>query len=144
MKSPIRFFLVCAGIAAMLAASGLAYSLFLESRLSKAVAACEERSKLEVATWQKRAPNTMEGPWQKFTFAGLACSPSELISTYGELHAVQNEVIAAYRAKHSFEYGAVLYVLAMLCVLVGVLPVCWYFLLRRIREVAAAIRGERP
>lgn len=144
MKSPIRFLLMCAGIAVVLAAIGLAYSLFLESRLAKVVTACEEQSKLEVAEWQKRAPNTMEGPWQKFKFVGLVCTPSELISTHGELHAVQKEVIAAYRAKHSFEYGAVLYVLAMLCVLVGTLPVCWYFILRRIREVAAAIRGERP
>jgi hypothetical protein len=53
-------------------------------------------------------------------------------------------LLTQHRAKVSFANNTALalYVLAIAVTVLGLLPVCWHFLLRRLREISAAIRGE--
>ena len=83
--------------------------------------------------------------WRNDPIAGLVCEPSEL-STAGydlkKISAIQKIVLEAYRSKASFDAETVGIVSVIALLLLGILPHAWYFLLRRLREVAASIRGE--
>ena len=79
-------------------------------------------------------------------FTGYVCEPSELATAGYDIEKIskaQQEVVAAYWGAESSEpirFG-VFWVSALL--LFGIVPHAWYFLLRRLREVAASIRGEQ-
>lgn len=92
----------------------------------------------------ENGPRNNPGPYDDILY-GYVCEPFDLATAGYDLESiskVQQKVVAAYRSKASFDattFGAVS-VFALL--LLGILPHTWYFLLRRLREVAASIRGE--
>lgn len=261
MKSPTRFFFLCFGLAAFLVASHLLYSAYLDSQLDAAVAACQTRSKQEVAKLGQKpasdgkagrdlsselfevnqghepqestkltqvdtvksnakevakskignglvAPKDVEGgPWEyyksnqadsanhdanevanekawnelgakysdskgkkaaaeglnpfdkfdgprserspsgMFSDIGLECEPKELYQaslTEGfPMAAHYRPVAAAYYNTQSSRFMELAYWLAFFILFIGSLPAIWYFLIRRLKEVAAAVRGEK-
>lgn len=87
------------------------------------------------------AAKTPDSRINGFEFAGLVCDPLAFDMTDKVPPGAQGEMVLADRARSSFE-GSFFLIAAILLSLVGILPASWYFLLRRLREVAAAIRGE--
>ena len=146
--SPLRFFLQSLCAAALIAVGGKAYMSYIEAQLPKAIAECESESKRQAEDFEgRRAANGGDsGPWSGFKFVGLVCDPRELYRArfepnYKEPPGVQGRLVRAYDASLTgYEEGA--FALAVLCILIGSLPGIWYFLLRRLAEIAAAIRGK--
>ena len=141
MSFPARFFLYCLGLAISLATVALVYSSILDKRLSDAVAACKSESNQLTDAAKERAAKTPDSRINGFEFAGLVCDPLAFDMTDKVPPGAQGEMVLADRARSSFE-GSFFLIAAILLSLVGILPASWYFLLRRLREVAAAIRGE--
>ncbi len=76
---------------------------------------------------------------------GLDCEPYDLATAgydLDKIRVVQKEVVAAYRSKVSFGAETVGVVSVVALLFLGILPHAWFFLLRRLREVSASIRGE--
>lgn len=146
--SPLRFFLLSLCAAALIAVGGKAYMSYIEAQLPKAIAECESESKREREKFeaQRAAIGDDSGPWGKFRLEGLVCDPRELYRArfepnYKEPPGVQGKLVRAYDASLTgYEEGA--YTLAVLCIVIGSLPGIWYFLLRRLSEIAAAVRGK--
>lgn len=146
--SPLRVFLLSLCAAALIAAGGKAYTSHIEAQLPEAIAECETESKRERENFEtRRAANGGDsGPWGKFRIEGLVCDPGELYRArfepnYKEPPGAQGKLVRAYDASLTgYEEGA--YALAALCIFIGSLPGIWYFLLRRLSEIAAAIRGK--
>lgn len=120
-------------LAALFVASvaGWGYSYLLHQKVQDATAACESEA-------QKDAPPSSR--WR------LECNPENLGDSR-ELIGVQHALADAYekhRAMKSLGRMAGFFALISGLVLVArlVLPALWYFLLRRIRELSAAVRGD--
>lgn len=102
----------------------------------------------EKGPWNDYRPEQSKNPFDQFDrdeFGGYVCEPLALATAGYDLESlskVQQELVAAYWSAQSSDpirFGLV-WVSALL--LLGILPHAWYFLLRRLREVAASIRGE--
>lgn len=141
MNSSARVFFVCLALAALVAISGLAYSFVLNERLSKAITACEAEG-TRVAIEQAR----LKRPEDKEIFVDpddvMECSPSALSNMNTSLQDAQKRVVSTNEDKSSNFVGGALYLIASALVVLGILPASWYFFLRRLREIAVAIRGE--
>lgn len=138
MKFPLRFFLTCLALALAVIVGGLLYSRLLDHRLAEAVANCEAVDNCETEDKEHAAKHP--GTWGSYFC--LVCTPSDLINGETVPPGTQGAVVVAYKAKLAFNDGAVHYIIACALVVLGALPAIWYFLLRRIREIAAAVRGE--
>lgn len=155
MKAPTRFFLVCFGLSALAVAGDYFYLRYLESHLTTAVAACEAESNrvsqgkgryvLEETADESISGTHLPSDWRDGDIVGLVCDPFELSTTGYDLEkirAIQKTVVDAYRSKSSFDAQTVGVVSVVALLLLGILPRAWYFILRRLREVAASIRGD--
>jgi hypothetical protein len=105
----------------------------LDRRLSQLQATCREEGKRE-----------REKPEFKDIDFELTCDPIELASLKEDSVGVQGEIVTARRQLTSWEdrrewLGPV----ALAMMLIGALPMAWYFLLRRIRELSDAITGKQ-
>lgn len=120
----------------------------------------DKRYVIEDEISDNQVPSAGRGPWtyysakqgknpfdqfDRYEFGGYVCEPLALATAGYDLESlpkVQQELVAAYWSAQSSDpirFGLV-WVSALL--LLGILPHAWYFLLRRLREVAASIRGE--
>jgi hypothetical protein len=82
-----------------------------------------------------------EGPWNNYQPAKKqVCDPKVLLDIgLADLNGIQKEIAVAASAKGDVYKNSVFLAIAIFVVL-GV-PYAWYFLLRRVREISAAIRG---
>jgi hypothetical protein len=85
-----------------------------------------------------------ESPWE-VTRVEMLCNPQTLIDLGGESIGVQKDLVSAQqnldREESDGEPAPWPYLLAAMIFGLSLVPWAWYFLLRRIRELAAAIRG---
>lgn len=98
--------------------------------------------------WTYYSAEQGKNPFDQFDqdeFGGYVCEPFDLATDGYNLESisqVQQKVVAAYRSKNSFDATTFGVVSVFALLLLGILPHTWYFLLRRLREVAASIRAE--
>ena len=160
MKSPARFLFFCFGLATVCVVGNLIYARMLDNRLSEAVARCEEENQRmaeKLAAWVEKRSITELSDEEllrlsrgqsksspKWELAPIVCDPAHLEPLKEALPGVQGKVVFAKQAKVSFENGAgvILYIVGLCLAVLGLLPFGWYFFLRRLREIAAAVRGD--
>jgi hypothetical protein len=131
MQLPTKLVLVGLSLAALIGLLGWLNQLRLEANLRSAEEKCEQVNRINAG---------------KQGMAGdrVVCDASELspvLDPFFNPPGVQGEVVAAQRAlwKHSSDAFAI----AAVCVFIFfALPWCWYFPLRRLREVSDALRGR--
>lgn len=78
---------------------------------------------------------------------GFTCDPDELttISFRRDIKVLQagpGQVLAAYRSKNAAPRPEVAYAMAVIVLGIGSVPALWYFLLRRLGEIANAVRRK--
>jgi len=139
MTLPRKFFLGAVLAAALSLAANYWQTGNLERRLATAIQECERESE-RIAARQAADP---KGPWSDWQLVGLECAPGKLHDAITTPPGVQGEVVSAFRALLYYEPYWGVYV-AFCALLVGSLPGVWYFFLRRLREVASAVRGQDP
>lgn len=131
------FFFKAAGVAVLFCLAAVAYTGYQTNQVN----AAKERCEAESAALQKGAVSKEAGQWK----VSLLCDPAELYKNSWEPNFVrppgaQGELLTAYQRQRSSDLPTILYILAFLVAVVGVIPAVWYFLLARLSEVAAAVR----
>lgn len=88
-------------------------------------------------------------PWELYKYHGMGCEPSELDALRENDINIQlvaphfRSVIEILHEKSNIKnYEPLGFGIIFLILVVGVMPALWYFFLRRLKEVAAAIRGN--
>lgn len=160
MTFPAKFFLAFVGFALLAIAGGYSHSAYLGADLGRAITACEEQRAREqegrqttenrtadAAVREVREPGQENGPWDKYKQAPLVCDAEwlygiSLLPDAAEATGVQRYIILAYRAKVYDSSPSIGFMLAAVLLIVGSVPVIWYFFLRRVGELAAAVRGK--
>jgi hypothetical protein len=143
--TPLRFFIACCVVAAIAASAEYGHTRYLDSRVSRAVAECTAENARSIEKWNEWAATAKEG--HRFILEPLACDRTLLATpvtgAFGDLSklpAEQLRLVVAYGDRDAAAgYG---YMLAVAAFLIGCIPVSWYFLLRRVAEVADAVRGS--
>jgi hypothetical protein len=81
-----------------------------------------------------------EGRWVPPT-QDFIIDPETLIRSFPNLEKseLQSEIVEAYMTR--IFYQQMFYAFAAIIFLLGATPICWYFLLARLRELSSAIRG---
>lgn len=161
MSYATRFFLIAMCVAIGIAAAEYGYGTWLNARLEQAKSQCNalaiNPSKVE---WDKpigAVPGTFDDlippksqpraalPKDKPTIHWVddppVCEPTMLANDVDSLRGEQRQLALAYRDRYGHEPLG--YFAALAALIVGVVPHVWYFGLRRLREVADAIRGDR-
>jgi arginine/lysine/ornithine decarboxylase len=142
MKSTMGFFLKAAVLALVLSVVAFGYSHYMHSKTATLQSKCEADGKSEMAEFNARLKKEMVGPWTAYQSDPLDCDPFKLYVNSRDAEAltgIQGEIVKAYMEEQN-QVAPALYGIAFLIMFIGVVPVCWYFLLARLREVAAAIR----
>ena len=124
MNRPIKSLTVSAILSALVMIGGMMNVDRLESKLEVLEAQCQkmnEEDKSEIAE-----------------ISDIVCDPKDLENTRAE--GVQGEISNAYRWKKYSEEWA--YILAAAILFLGAMPLLWYFILGRVRELSNAIRGH--
>jgi hypothetical protein len=137
----MSFFLKAAALALVLSGAGFGYSQYMHNRTRTVQSKCEAYGKSEIAEFNARLAKETGAPWMGDP---LVCDPSQLYydTTHSSvLPGVQGELLTAYREEKN-GVASVIYVIAFLIILIGVLPACWHFFLARLSEFAAAIRRK--
>jgi hypothetical protein len=130
MQRPTKLVLVGVMVAVLIGLAGWINLLRLEGNLHAAQVKCERQSKAD------------------FKGAGfqLDCEPSTLTTDrfnvgYVKPPGVQGEIIDAQQAL--WGHSADAFAIAAICAVIFFsIPWCWYFMLRRLREVGDAVRGR--
>jgi hypothetical protein len=122
MNKSLKFFLVGLVIAVLVVLGGLANSYRLESTVKTLESICVEEGKNDISEWGK---------------FNLVCDAESLgMDSVG----IQLKVAEAHRkAKQSLEWP---YIVAIGILAISIMPLAWYFLLARIRELRDAIAGK--
>ncbi|MES9970268.1 MAG: hypothetical protein ABW092_09555 [Candidatus Thiodiazotropha sp.] len=130
MEKSTKYLLTGFAIAIVISIGGYISQQREESKLKALVSKCESE--------YKSAPN---GPWLSYQAAPLVCEPSELSSlSVADAVGIQKEIVAASMNLGIFYKRSLMLALGILFLFS--MPTIWYFLLRRVREVAKAIRNE--
>ncbi len=125
MKSSAKILLIGTAVAIIVAVAGLANTSRLESKVRDLEALCvEEGKKSEIAH-----------------LATMVCDAESLSADrFDNLKSIQLEVSNAHNdTKQSKEWP---YILSLAILAISALPVAWYFLLGRIRELSNAVKGK--
>jgi hypothetical protein len=127
ISRPAKIFAIGAGLAILTVVSGYVTKLTDEANVASLVARCNAEAK-----------STGVPPWSS---APLVCEPSELSRlTSGDGVAIQKQIVDAYSTVGDAYHTSV--IAAILLFLRCSIPFAWYFFLRRIRELFAAIRND--
>ncbi|MCG7979766.1 MAG: hypothetical protein JAZ17_11730 [Candidatus Thiodiazotropha endolucinida] len=130
MEKSTKYLLTGFVIAIVISIGGYITQLREESQLETLVTKCEAEN--------KSAP---KGPWLAYQTAPLVCKPSELSSlSIADTVGIQKEIVTASMSLGNIFKQSVMIALCIL--LLFSLPAIWYFILRRVRELAKAIRNE--
>jgi hypothetical protein len=143
MDKTLKFFVAGVAIAAGLAAF---------CAISNGINADQHRQKLAslestIAVLQAKCVAESEENSKSGTGYGhdpLVCEPKQLASS-SDLGGIQKEIAAKQTAindERKYYPMELPYLIALGIVLIAALPWSWYFLLRRIRELSDAIRGQ--
>jgi hypothetical protein len=144
MGKTLKFFVAGVAIAAGLAAF---------CAISNGITAAQHRQKLAslestIAALQAKCVAESEENTKSGTGWGhdpLVCEPKQLVSISSHLGGIQKEMAAKQTAindEQQYYPMELPYLIALGIVLIAGLPWSWYFLLRRIRELSDAIRGQ--
>ncbi|MWL87682.1 hypothetical protein [Cupriavidus sp. SW-Y-13] len=138
MSKSVKFLFACWGCALVALAVGYAYQWKLERDVRNAVAECEAEGVAKVA---KGKAEGKAGEWETLS---LICDPEMLykLSREGAIPGVQGRITDLHTEVARGEVKFFAYFTAMMLGLLGLMPLVWYFLLRRLREVSAAVRGS--
>lgn len=126
MTKPTKMLLI--GIASSLSLLVLAFLVerYLAAYLASLIRDCE-------------ASNGPDGPWKSWQGYTLLCSPFNLIGNYDHV-GIQKEIVEAhYNSRYVAELAPIV---AGVILFLSTIPWLWHFLLRRIRELSGAIRGD--
>lgn len=117
----------------MLALAGCALAAAVLGYGYKTTSAADQEYRAAQASCERERAAAHDAPWLKFMDCdGYKITPE---TTYTES---QKALVASYGKERNIGgFGAVAFCIAFLCSL----PWAWYFMLARLREVAAAIRG---
>lgn len=144
--------ILIAGAALSVGMAGLAIGLSIHrsSTVDALQARCEAEADSEAALKNAKTATPTEEtvvqaqePWANESWRNdrLVCDPYELLAIASELQGVQAEIAAAHKA----QLDPTPWILGSALLLVAsALPWFWYFLLRRLAEVRAAIGGNPP
>lgn len=129
----IKSLVIGLAIAAILCLAGWGSNWNAERNLSSLIAICEQS--------QKGIESNQSDAVPRQGFISLyPCDPSTMPLSSNGLTKQQIAVQTAYSQTH--DSGAVWWIAAFLVALVGCLPVAWYFLLARVRELGKAFKGQ--
>lgn len=137
----MRFFLKAAALAILLCTIGFSLSLYRQSRLTTAQTNCEVEGRKHMEAFNI-SQKGQTGPWTTYQTDPINCDPPQLFkqADYSDvLPGVQGELLRAYLSERS-GIDEKFYGWAAFVLFIGVLPICWYFFLARLRELASAIR----
>lgn len=128
MNKPLKVL----AIGVLLAAGVMATGYFIHQRQLAKVDAL-------VAQCKGEHLNKPDGPWKKWQRDPLVCDPTELVlfpNKVGIQRAIMDARYEAYDTTNTASW------IAVVVFMLGALPYAWYFLLKRLRELADAIRGK--
>jgi hypothetical protein len=128
-------------LAALIVCASQVYMWRLERRLESAIQACKAESTQSIAKAKAAIAANEQGPWTKWQLSEMVCD-AETLSRAPNVPGVQKQVADAYHDFSARPDAEAIYLLSGALILLGALPHLWYFALRRLREVAAAIRGQ--
>lgn len=134
MKSDLKFFLWALAIATTLYIATMSFTSYAERRSSSVEAAClgEIASQTTKADFNKA--ESQVAPWNRDWGVKLedhaACPHSA------------NELTGAKVLQEFASSLSSLYAVAILVLMIGITPMIWYFFLRRLSEVADAVRRK--
>lgn len=122
MLRPVRILIAGWSCAALLAGSAVISRSYWENQTASAEAEC-------------KADDSDTSEWSEFPFV---CDRHMLGSDDGRPSGPQRRIVEAHQAANSWQTDAIL--AALLLVMLSAIPVAWYFLLNRIKELANAFR----
>lgn len=133
---PARFFLLFVALAAVSGMVDAVWQKRLDAQVAKVEQRCRSESDEAIGKFDKE--KDAQSPWK---LSPMVCDKTLVSSTQHEAVGIQKEVVDAHMARRDHFYPGFLVAGALL--LIGSVPAVWYFLLRRISEVADAVRGRR-
>lgn len=136
------FFLKAAVLSLVLSGAAAGYSHYMHSKTAALQSKCEADGNSGMAELNARLAKETAGPWTLYQNDPLVCEPFKLYLNSRDSEAtpgIQGDIVKAYMEEQN-QVAPALYGIAFLVFLIGVAPVCWHFLLARLREIAAAIR----
>lgn len=157
MKKSTWFLIACASGAALILGALHVKEYLAEQRLSVARLKCAAEGGVKDASAKSKVRAGEIKPWEMDWNSAnpreqrghliLECNPLKLEmltneGLFGEQHTVQAEVLKAYRATVRTDTERRLEGLAWFMLILGCIPYSWYFFLRRLAEISAAVRGK--
>ena len=145
MGTPARIFWGAVVLAIVAIAADYGYQYKMERNLLASWDECKRESEKSIrqSAGQRAAqPDKPVPPWQ---FDSLVCQPEQLyrLARENDPPGIQGVVVKNYRAVlDARRDSGIGFMAAAFIIFIGSLPAGWYFLLRRLREISAAIRGE--
>jgi hypothetical protein len=135
-----KFLVVCCALAVLSFLGAQIYLWRLGQHLEDTIKACEAESARSIAAAKAAIATSKEkeGPWTKWQLDPMVCDAMAL-SKLSDALGVQKQVVEAYRDVSARK--ELPYLISIPILILGILPHFWYFLLRRLREIASAIRG---
>ena len=131
-----------------MSAGATGYAEYNSHVLARLVAKCEAEN-AEVAKRQRDSlqPGSVVSstkPWDAWEFSPLVCDPASLSVSQADKYppGIQRDIVAT--ARREFYDPTRMLAIAVLIAAASALPWLWYFLLRRVSELAAAFRGKPP
>lgn len=133
MKSDLKFFLWALAIAATLSMATMSFTSYAERRSSSAEAACLGEIASQTTKVDFNKAESQVAPWSRDW--GVKVEDRACPRAANEL--TDAKVIQEFASSLSSLYAA-----AILVLMIGVTPMIWYFCLRRLSEVADAVRRK--
>ncbi|MEI7443391.1 MAG: hypothetical protein WCK28_00735 [Burkholderiales bacterium] len=146
---PPRFFLISFGLAAVVAGAQLGYALHLDAQVERARSACIARGERDAAEERAKqaSPDAEKGPWTGYKLDTMVCSDDLLrlepdARNLSRTPGMGEQKLLLLALVERNQHAPLGYLLAGIIAAVGCMPALWYFLLRRLAEVADAVRGR--